>query len=231
MHQAPGTVLVTGGTKRIGKAICDVLRARGWNVLVHGRGAGAPLAADFDAPSAPARLFAQALACAPGLCAVVNNAALFSTARALAPDAAARLLRVNAEAPDALVRLLGAHLARAGRTGAAVNLLDARILAPPVGAPTPYEASKRALADATRRAARACAPALRVNAVAPGPVLAPADAANREKGGAVLLGRRPTPEDVAEAVAFLLEAPSVTGQILAVDAGQALARAAARDAP
>ena len=216
-----GSVLVTGGTKRIGKAICDVLRARGWNVLVHSRDAVNPLAADFADPGAPARLFAAA----PDLRAVVNNAALFSTARTLAPDAAARLMRVNAEAPDELTRLLGAHLAREGRAGAVVDLLDARILVPSA-APTPYEASKRALGASMRAAARRFGGALRVNAVAPGPVLAPADAANREKGGAILLARRPTPEDVAEAVAFLLEAPAVTGQILAIDAGQSLLRAA-----
>lgn len=224
-----GSVLVTGGTKRIGKAICDVLRARGWNVLVHSRDAANPLAADFADPAAPARLFAQACAAAPDLRAVVNNASLFSTARTLAPDAAARLLRVNAEAPDELTRLLGVRLAREGRTGAVVDLLDARILAPPAE-PTPYEASKLALGASMRAAARRFAPCLRVNAVAPGPVLAPADTANREKGGAVLLGHRPTPEDVAEAVAFLLEARSVTGQILAVDSGQSLMRTAVRGA-
>ncbi len=220
-----GGVLVTGGTKRIGKAICAVLRARGWNVLVHSRDAANPLAADFADPAAPARLFAQACAAAPDLRALVNNAALFSTARTLAPGEAARLMRVNAEAPDALTRLLGARLAREGRTGAVVDLLDARILAPPA-APTPYEASKLALGASMRAAARRFGASLRVNAVAPGPVLAPADAANREKGGAVLLGHRPAPEDVAEAVAFLLEARSVTGQVLAVDAGQALLRTA-----
>ena len=61
-----------------------------------------------------------------------------------------------------------------------------------------------------------------MNAVAPGPVLAPVDAANSEKGGRVLLDHRPSPEDVAEAVVYLLEARSVTGQILAVDSGQSL---------
>ena len=63
---------------------------------------------------------------------------------------------------------------------------------------------------------------LRENAVAPGPVLVPTGTANRETGGEVLLDHRPTPEDVAEAVAFLLEAKSVTGQVLAVDSGQSI---------
>ena len=65
---------------------------------------------------------------------------------------------------------------------------------------------------------------IRVNGVAPGPVLPPTDPANREKGGDILLPRRPTPSDVASAVAFLLGADAVTGQVLAVDSGQSLAR-------
>ena len=63
---------------------------------------------------------------------------------------------------------------------------------------------------------------LRVNAVAPGPVLPPANPAHRVPGGEILLPQRPTPQDVAGAVAYLLEAPAVTGQTLAVDSGQSL---------
>ena len=70
------------------------------------------------------------------------------------------------------------------------------------------------------RLAREWAPKTRVNGVAPGPVLAPEGA--REAAGDLPLGRRPTPEDVARAVAFLAESEAVTGQILFVDGGQQL---------
>ena len=81
-----GSVLVTGGAKRIGKAICDELRGRGWKVLVHSREAGNPLTFDLSDPLGPARLFQRACDLAPDLCAIVNNAAEFSTAAALPPD-------------------------------------------------------------------------------------------------------------------------------------------------
>lgn len=217
-----GTVLVTGGAKRIGKAICEALRARGWNVLVHSRDAANPLRADFAETLGPARLFQTACDQAPDLCAIVNNAAVFSTAAELPPEEETRLMRVNAEAPEKLATLLGLRLMehRPFR-GAVVNLLDSRILAP-LAHPTPYERSKLALRDSMLKTAGLFGSCLRVNAVAPGPVLAPVDAANLERAGEMLLDHRPTPEDVAEAVAFLLEAPSVTGQVLAVDSGQSL---------
>lgn len=217
-----GTVLVTGGAKRIGKAICETLCARGWNVLVHSRDAANPLCADFAETPGAARLFQAACDRAPDLCAIVNNAAVFSTAAELPPEDEARMMRVNAEAPEKLATLLGLRLMehRPFR-GAVVNLLDSRILAP-LARPTPYVRSKLALRESMLKTAGLFGSCLRVNAVAPGPVLAPVDAANREKGGEVLLDHRPTPADVAEAVAFLLEAESVTGQTLAVDSGQSL---------
>ena len=236
-----GSVLVTGGARRIGLAICEALSARGWRVLAHSRDPMNPLCADFTRPGAAERLFSAAMALAPDLRAVVNSAAVFSTAAELPPEEAAAMRAVNVEAPVRLVELLAAHLAARRATGAAVNLLDTRVsghdacvegqVACVEGrscsflksfAPSPYAASKLALARATVAQARSLAPALRVNGVAPGPVLPPVDAANREKGGPILLPRRPTPADVAAAVAFLLEADAVTGQILAVDSGQSL---------
>ena len=84
----------------------------------------------------------------------------------------------------------------------------------------PYCDAKRELRAFTLSSAMMFAASLRVNAVAPGPVLAPT--AVREKAGETLLARRPTPDDVAAAVAFLLASESVTGAILPVDAGQHL---------
>lgn len=220
-----GSVLVTGGARRIGRAICEALTARGWRVLAHSRDPGNPLCADFLRPDGADRLFAAALAQAPDLCAVVNNAAVFSTAADLPPAEAAALRAVNVEAPVRLAELLASHLAKRHAAGAVVNLLDTRVLGEGHTRLAPYAASKLELARATVAQARRLAPALRVNGVAPGPVLPPTAVANREKGGAILLPRRPAPADVASAVAFLLEAEAVTGQILAVDSGQSLLRA------
>ena len=215
-----GSVLVTGGARRIGLAICEALSARGWRVLAHSRDPRNPLCEDFTQPGAAERLFAAAVALAPDLCAVVNSAAVFSTAAELPPVEAAAMRAVNVTAPMRLAELLAAHLAARHAAGAVVNLLDTRILKGL--ADTPYAASKLALARATLAQARSLAPVLRVNGVAPGPVLPPTDPACREKGGAILLSRRPTPLDVAAAVAFLLEAEPVTGQVLAIDSGQSL---------
>ena len=218
-----GSVLVTGGARRIGLAICEALSARGWRVLVHSRDPRNPLCADFTQPGAAERLFAAAVALAPDLCAVVNSAAVFSTAAELPPVEAAAMRAVNVTAPVRLAELLAAHLAARRATGAVVHLLDTRILKDLKSlAPSPYVASKLELARATVAQARSLAPTLRVNGVAPGPVLPPVDAANSEKGGPILLPRRPAPSDVAAAVEFLLEAAAVTGQILAVDSGQSL---------
>ncbi len=239
-----GSVLVTGGACRIGLAICEGLSARGWRVLAHSRDSQNPLYADFTRLGAAERLFAAAIAQAPDLCAVVNNAAVFSTASELPPEEAAAMLAVNVDVPLRLAELLAAHLAKRHAAGSVVNLLDTRILGvfqsgqdPQDTQDTqgsqlasryngrvlaPYAESKLALARATVAQARSLAPTLRVNGVAPGPVLPPADAANREKGGPILLPRRPTPADVAAAVSYLLEAEAVTGQILAVDSGQSL---------
>jgi NAD(P)-dependent dehydrogenase (short-subunit alcohol dehydrogenase family) len=107
------------------------------------------------------------------------------------------------------------------RPGAVVNILDQRIVNPPVDQAA-YTASKLALASVTRVMARAFAPAVRVNAVAPGNTL-PADGYQEAQwqrlADAMPLERNSAPEDIAEAVAYLLAAPSVTGQILFVDGG------------
>ena len=233
----PGrTVLVTGGARRIGRAICETLAARGWRVVVHSRRADDPdasalaerlggiaLSADLSEPLAAAHLFQAACDVAPDISAIVNNAAVFHPGDGLPPETAARIMRINAEAPERLTTLLGLRLMEHPPFhGAVVNLLDCRVVPPSQAADTPFMASKRTLRDATLKYAGLFASSLRVNAVAPGPVLPPVGAGVRVPGGDILLPARPTPQDVADAVAFLLDAPSITGQILAVDSGQSL---------
>lgn len=207
-----GTVLVTGGTLRIGKAIAEVLRAAGWNVLAssHRRDSGADLVQDLSDPSGPVKLYAAALAAAPDFCAIVNNAALFSGDPAV-------LEAVNLTAPRKLTMLL------AGREGvkcSVVNILDSKTLGPETPSDSAYVNTKRALHADTRKYAALFAQTLRVNAVAPGPVLPPEGV--HEPAGDMLLERRPLPEDIAAAVLYLLEAESVTGTVIPVDAGQHL---------
>ena len=232
------TVLITGGARRLGRAICETLAARGWTVLIHARRpddsdavalaerlGGRVVAGELAEPLSAARLFQAACDCAPGLCALVNNAALFSPAADLPPEELAALRRVNVEVPEKLTTLLGLRLMEhAPFKGSVVHLLDCRILPPRTSDAdeTPYLASKRALHASMAKSVGLFASCLRVNAVAPGPVLPPSNPAHRVPGGDTLLPQRPSPQDVAAAVAYLLEAPSVTGQTIAVDSGQSI---------
>ena len=211
---AAKTVLVTGGTVRLGKAISETLRRQGWRVLTtsHRSDSGADVIADFADPAGAVRAYAATLRLLGGRPpdALVNNAALFT-------GDAARLNAVNFEAPKKLTILMAG---RETRRGAVVNVLDTRVLGNAATVPQDaYAASKAALLADTRTSAALFAETLRVNAVAPGPVLAPTDA--HEKAGETLIGR-PEPEDVAAAVAYLLEAHATTGAVIPVDGGQHL---------
>ena len=210
--QLRGTALVTGGTRRIGKAIAERLRADGWRVLTssHRADAGADIVADLADASGAVRLYAAALQAAPDLCAIVNNAALFD-----GDDAT--LEAVNLIAPRKLTTLL------AGREGvrcAVVNIIDSKTLGGESANDSAYARTKRELLADTRKFAAMFAQTLRVNAVAPGPVLPPEN--RHEPSGEMLLDRRPTPDDVAVAVAYLLGANAVTGVVIPVDSGQHL---------
>ena len=200
-------VLVTGGTVRIGKAISAALRVRGWTVVTssHRPDAGADVVADLSEPLGAAKLYAAACAKAGGsLDAIVNNAALFTGEDSV-------LESVNLEAPKKLTMMLAG---KEDGCGAVVNVVDVKSY------DNAYGRTKSALVEFTRKAAGLFAATLRVNAVAPGPVLAPVGV--HAPAGDMLLDRRPTAEDVAAAVAYLLEAESVTGVILPVDSGQHL---------
>ena len=208
-----GTVLVTGGTRRIGKAISEKLKNAGWRVLTssHREDSGADFICDLSDPSGPVRLYAAALAAAPDdFCAIVNNAALFAGDPSV-------LESVNLVAPRKLTMLL------AGREGckcSVVNILDSKMLGPSSPTDGAYAKTKRELRSDTQKYAALFAQTLRVNAVAPGPVFPPEGV--HEPAGEMLLEHRPGPEDVASAVLYLLEAESVTGTVIPVDSGQHL---------
>ena len=221
------TVLITGGSVRLGKAIAARLRAEGWRVITssHRADAGADIVADLAEPMGAAKLYAAALKLLDGNPpdALVNNAALFTG------DGAA-ITAVNLEAPKKLTTLMAG---RETGLGAVVNILDSGILGSleSMGSNAkdlkdsndpkrPYLSSKCELAAFTRSAAATFAATLRVNGVAPGPVLAPTEV--HTKAGEMLLDHRPTPDDVAAAVSYLLSAESTTGAVIPVDSGQHL---------
>ncbi|HAL92394.1 MAG TPA: short-chain dehydrogenase [Verrucomicrobia bacterium] len=220
--------LVTGGSRRIGAAIGRELAARGAGVVVHYRHSEAEAIAmnralkhgvfsvrgDLSDPRQREWVFREAAEWMGRVDILVNNAALFE--RDGESDAAA-MRAVNVDAPQDLARQVAAQPGG----GCVIHMLDSRIARPAAGPFREYAATKRELADSVARLAQKWAPKTRVNGVAPGPVLAPEGA--REAAGDLPLGRRPTPEDVAHAVAFLAENESVTGQILFVDGGQHLA--------
>ena len=209
------TVLVTGGTTRLGSFIAGRLRAEGWQVLTssHRPDAGADFTADLADPMGPARLYAAVMARLGGMPpdALVNNAALYT-------GDADVLERIGFEAPKKLTMMMAGR--ETGR-GAVVNILDTRVLGEPdaEGDGPGYVRAKRRLLDYTRSSAALYGETLTVNGVAPGPVLAPTGV--HELAGE-LVSVRPTPEEIAAAVSFLLGAPSVTGTVIPVDGGQHL---------
>lgn len=233
------TVLVTGGARRVGAAICETLAARGCCVIIHYRNSiteADQLAARLSASGVRPRtvqadlrterdcyeLFQRAWSCTGAIDCLVNNAAVFHRGDLGACDEAAlaAMFQTNLVVPILLTREFAAR----ARQGRIVNILDQRI-AVPGGAHLAYRLSKQALADFTRSAAVALAPGFAVNGVAPGAVLPPgpgdADIA-REPAGRILLAHPPSPRDVADAVAFLLASDGITGQIIYVDSGQHL---------
>ena len=229
--------LVTGGLHRVGAAIAARLAGAGYDLALHRRRAGEPdadlvdamaaagvdhaiFSADLGATGAAEKLFANVAAHfgrAPAL--IVNNASLFAEGDIGALDEAAlgAALSVNLTAPVLLTQALFAH----GGTGVVINILDQRVRNP-VPDQIAYTLSKQALWQAIQTLAIACAPRIRVNAVAPGLTLpAPGYEAGRMErmAGLMPLGRLPTPAGIAEAVLYLAKAESVTGQTLFVDGG------------
>ena len=228
-------VLVTGGAKRLGAVIARRLTADGHRVVIHygrSRDEAEALAEELDGTTVQGDLgqvdtisamFASA--CDGGrIDGLVNSASAFEfdAADAIDPALAARLYAINCTAPV----MLTAALAAQGGEGAVVNLLDQK-LANPNPDFFSYTLSKAALAQATVLMAQAHAPRVRVNAVAPGLTLPSGDQPEDQfsrVASANLLQRPVEAEAVADGVAYLLGARSVTGQVLYVDCGQRFVR-------
>ncbi len=222
--------LVTGAGVRVGNAIARDLAAHGWKVAAHyrthrPRGFAAALAADLAAPDGPAELAAAFRGRFGRLDLLVNSAGAFRALPLDETDAAAfdAQMHLNARAPLLLVRALAPLLVRS--RGSVVNVADVGGALVAWKGFAAYAASKAALARLTECLALELAPAVRVNAVAPGTVLWPESygaARRRVLAARIPLGASGTPEDVADAVRYLAGARFVTGAILPVDGGRHL---------
>jgi len=243
------TALVTGAARRLGRAIAEALAREGADILVHyGHSAGEAeqtaaglralgvrswtLGADLGDPAQAEALWDEARARAGSIDILVNSASSFpeDTLAGFTPAGLETSLRVNALAPVLLARRFAATPAAAGQAGekpadrVIVNLLDSRALGR-MRRHFSYQMSKRFLADFTRLLALELAPAVRVNAVAPGMILPPpglGEEARRRLAATNLLARWGEPADVARAVLFLAGNDFITGQVLFVDGGGAL---------
>ncbi len=237
--------LVTGGTRRIGRAISLHLAQHGAQVTVHTasgssrmpnlereakqRGATRPLrstCADLRSSSELDALVTTLRGSAPPINVLINNAAGFEATPwgAWSDDAFDQHMQLNARAVYRLCGLLGADMKHRGH-GAIVNI-SCTSAARPMKTYLPYSASKAAVSNLTKSFARALAPEVRVNAIAPGPILPPAGADASQGDAAAdstLLGRYGDPKDIAHAVHFLLVQSYVTGVVLAVDGGRTVA--------
>jgi NAD(P)-dependent dehydrogenase (short-subunit alcohol dehydrogenase family) len=233
--------LITGGAQRLGRAVALELGRAGWGVVVHYRrsdsealavaeeiresgGAVVTVRADLDDPAERTALIGEAVRAARApLTALVNCAAMFEhdTIDTLNEALLQRHMAINVLTPCVLAREFAEALPEEAR-GVVVNFLDFK-LANPYPDHFSYTLSKYALAGATEVLARAFAPRVRVNAVAPGytlPAPGQSDADFQRLKDDVPLERGPAPEEIAHAVRFLIENEAVTGQTIYVDGGR-----------
>jgi len=240
-------ILITGAARRVGAEIARTLHAAGACVAIHYRSSvhdAETLAAELNAVRADSAAALQAdlldVAALPSLVAavvarfgrldgLVNNASSFFPTKVGAIDTVAwdDLIGSNLKAPLFLSQAAASHLSAGG--GCIVNITDVHAERPLKGFPV-YCAAKGGLLNLTRSLAIELAPAVRVNAVAPGPIEWPEDAAGEvsfppaERAAIVehtLLKRIGAPADIARTVKFLMfDAPYITGQVINVDGGR-----------
>lgn len=236
----PQTALITGAAQRIGRAMALDLAAAGWRIAVHYNGSqaaaealvgeimamggrAAAVRADLADEDATAGLIPAAADALGPVTLLVNNASLFELDM---PDTVTRdswdaHMEINLRAPFVLTQAFVRLLPRGGG-GNVVNIVDQRVMNMR-GDFTSYTLSKYGLWGLTQMLARALAPDVRVNAIGPGPTL-PSPRQTDEQFAAqwraTPLGQPVDTRDICRALRFILDAPAVTGQIIALDSGQ-----------
>ena len=239
------TVLITGGAKRVGAETARQLHGAGANLVIHYRKsstAAEALAAEFNGARAKSAATVQgdllevgklpalvefAVSSFGGLDVLVNNASTFyaTPMGEITPAAFDDLIGTNLKAPLFLAQAAAPALRKSH--GLIINIVDIHALRP-LRHYTVYCAAKAGLHMLTRSLAKELGPEVRVNGIAPGPVLWPegkADGPMREKVvQRTILKRMGSPSDIARtALFFAADAPFITGQVLAVDGGRSVA--------
>ena len=241
-EKALKSALVTGAGRRIGRAVALDLAAAGWTVAVHYNRSeaearavadeisangfkAATVQADLAVEEEAAGLIDRATAEIGPLGCLVNNASVFEkdTPQTVTKESWETHMQVNLRAPFQLTQAFAAVLPD-GVEGNVINLIDQRVwnVTPYF---TSYTVSKVALWGLTQNLALALAPAIRVNAIGPGPTL-PSIYQTKEQFErqwlALPFKRQVLLEEICRAVRFLLDAPSITGQMIVLDGGQHL---------
>ncbi len=235
-------VLVTGAARRIGRAIAVDLARPGWAGALHYNraaedaaeavdeiarrgGVAVALAADLARETEVRGLVDRAVSEVGPIACLVNNASVFERDTVASATRASWdvHLDVNLRAPFALTQDFAARLPD-GAEGNVINIIDQRVwnLTPDF---VSYTLSKAGLWTLTRTLALALAPRIRVNAVGPGPALPSARQSAEHFAGqcrGTPLGRGTTPKEICDAVRYILAAPAMTGQMIALDGGQHL---------
>jgi pteridine reductase len=237
-------VLITGGARRVGAEIARTLHAAGANIVIHYRSSAAAAialadqlnllrprsatihSAHLSTEDAPEKLVAAALLEFGRLDILVNNASSFypTPIGQITASQWDDLMGSNLKAPLFLSQAAAPSLR--ARHGLIINMIDIHGLRPLKAHPV-YSSAKAGLAMLTRALARELGPEIRVNGIAPGPVLWPeADMEaelKREIIDKTALKRHGTPQDIARTALFLAkDAPYITGQIIAVDGGRSI---------
>jgi pteridine reductase len=238
-------VLVTGAAKRIGAALVRGFHAEGANVAIHYHRSASDaqalcdelnesrpdsavtIGADLIDPAAMPRVVERVIHTFGRLTILINNASTFyrTPLGTITPAQWDDLIGTNLKAPLFLAQAAAPHLREA--RGLIVNLVDIHAQRP-LPEHTVYSVAKAGLAMLTRSLARELGPEVRVNGIAPGPILWPDsevvdEATRREIVSKTLLKRKGRPEDIVRtALFFAKDATYVTGQILAVDGGRSV---------
>ena len=240
------TVLITGGAKRVGAAICRLLHANGANLMIHYRSSiteARALQAELNLQRANSvaiiqgdllnlsmlpSLVNETVKCFGRLDVLINNASsYYATEIGTITDTEWQdLMGSNLKAPLFLSQAAAVELRKTH--GCIINITDMHVERPKKGY-TVYSVAKAGLVTLTKSLAHELAPDIRVNAVAPGPVQWPEDNPQFDEVyrqrviSQTLLKRMGEPQDVAKAVKFLIaDAPFITGHVLAVDGGRSL---------